>query len=46
MYLNVAVHYLRSKQATYVREVFRPVLKDVIESDDLNLEVDPVIVGA
>ncbi|EAU84770.2 IQ domain-containing protein-containing RasGAP [Coprinopsis cinerea okayama7 len=44
LYLNVAVHYLRSKQATFVREAFQGVLKEVINADDLDLEVDPSII--
>ena len=44
MYLDVVLHYLHSKQATYVQGVFQPILKDVIESEGLDLEVDPVYV--
>ncbi|PFH52708.1 hypothetical protein AMATHDRAFT_139198 [Amanita thiersii Skay4041] len=41
MYINIAVHYVRPKQVTYVREAFQNLIKEVIGSGDLDLEVDP-----
>ena len=41
MYINIAVHYVRPKQVTYVRETFQSLIKEVINSGDLDLEVDP-----
>lgn len=41
MYINIAFPYLRPKQATYARETLQAIIKDVIESDDLDLEVNP-----
>lgn len=41
MYMNIAVHYVRPKQMTYVRETFQSLIKEVINSADLDLEVDP-----
>jgi Ras GTPase-activating-like protein IQGAP2/3 len=39
-YISVAVHYIRPKQAAFVREALQTVIKDVIDADDLDLEVD------
>ncbi|RXW22076.1 hypothetical protein EST38_g3788 [Candolleomyces aberdarensis] len=39
-YINVAFACLRPKQATYARETLQAIIKDVIESDDLDLEVN------
>ncbi|KAL1755451.1 hypothetical protein FB107DRAFT_213621 [Schizophyllum commune] len=41
MYLSVAVQYVRPKHAVYIRDTFQGVVRDVVESDDLDLEVDP-----
>jgi len=41
MYINIAVHYIRPKQINYVRDAFQSLIKEVINSDDLDLEVDP-----
>lgn len=45
MYINIALHYVRSKQTVYVREVFQHVIQQLIAKDDLSLEVDPVVVS-
>jgi len=45
MYIHVAVHYIRPKQATHVREVLQPIVREVVSADDLDLEVDPVLVS-
>lgn len=42
MYTNIAFPYLRPKQATYARETFQVIIRDVIESEDLDLEVNPI----
>lgn len=41
MYINIAVHYIRPKQINYVRDAFQSLIKEVINSEDLDLEVDP-----
>ncbi|KAL1747468.1 hypothetical protein HDZ31DRAFT_31879 [Schizophyllum fasciatum] len=41
MYLSVAVQYVRPKHAVYIRDALQGVIRDVVESDDLDLEVDP-----
>jgi Ras GTPase-activating-like protein IQGAP2/3 len=43
-YIGVAVNYIRPKQATYVREALQTVVRDVINSDELDLEVDPSLI--
>lgn len=44
MYINVAVHYVRPKQVAYVRETLQAIIRDVIHSQELDLEIDPSIV--
>ena len=44
MYINVAVQYIRPKQSFYIRESLRRLILEIVESDDLDLEVDPSIV--
>jgi hypothetical protein len=44
MYINIAVHYVRPKQITYAREAFQGIIREVVDSDDLDLEVDPSVV--
>ncbi|TRM67597.1 hypothetical protein BD626DRAFT_395296 [Schizophyllum amplum] len=41
MYLSVAIQYVRPKHAVYIRDTLQAVVRDVVESDDLDLEVDP-----
>ncbi|KAK2466197.1 hypothetical protein APHAL10511_001839 [Amanita phalloides] len=41
MYINIAVHYVRPKQISFVREAFQSLIKEVINSVDLDLEIDP-----
>ncbi|KAJ3757022.1 ras GTPase-activating protein [Lentinula raphanica] len=44
MYINIAVHYVRPKQITYVRDTFQNLIRQIVEDDDLDFEVDPTIV--
>ncbi|TFK28757.1 IQ domain-containing protein-containing RasGAP [Coprinopsis marcescibilis] len=44
LYLNVAFSYLRPKQATYLREALQPLLKAAVETEGLNLEIDPCVI--
>ncbi|THH19788.1 hypothetical protein EW146_g1464 [Bondarzewia mesenterica] len=44
MYINIAVHYIRPKQTTHVREALQPIIREVINADDLDLEVDPTVI--
>jgi hypothetical protein len=41
MYINIAVHYVRPNQITYARDTLQAVIRDVVDSDDLDLEADP-----
>lgn len=41
IFINIAVHYIRPKQVSYVREAFQVIIREVINSDDLDLEADP-----
>ncbi|KAI0268208.1 hypothetical protein BC834DRAFT_821746 [Gloeopeniophorella convolvens] len=41
MYINIALHYIRPKQTTHLRETLQPLIREVIAADDLDLEVDP-----
>jgi Ras GTPase-activating-like protein IQGAP2/3 len=42
MYITIAVHYLRPKQITYIRDALQGIIREVINASDLDLEVDPV----
>ncbi len=44
MYINIAVHYLRQKQAVYVREAFQDAIQKLVDHPDLDLEADPCAV--
>ncbi|KAG7096970.1 hypothetical protein E1B28_004367 [Marasmius oreades] len=44
MYINVAVHYVRPKQISYVKDAFQAIILKVIETPELDLEVDPVAI--
>jgi Ras GTPase-activating-like protein IQGAP2/3 len=44
MYINIAVQYIRPKQAFYIRETLQKIILDIVASDDLDLEVDPTVV--
>jgi Ras GTPase-activating-like protein IQGAP2/3 len=44
MYINVAVHYIRPKQVAYVRETLQSIIREVVHSEDLDLEADPSLV--
>ncbi len=44
IYLNIAVHYIRPKQSTFAREAFQTIIREVIDSTDLDLEADPSLV--
>ncbi|KAI0677108.1 hypothetical protein C8Q78DRAFT_959803 [Trametes maxima] len=43
-FINVAVHYLRPKQTTYIRETLQGVIREVLNADDLDLETDPCVI--
>lgn len=45
MYLSIADHYLRPKRATFVRDAFQSILKEIINADELDLEVDPSVIN-
>ncbi|KAF8469444.1 hypothetical protein JB92DRAFT_3057212 [Gautieria morchelliformis] len=44
MYMAIAVHYVRPKQVSYVREALQAVIREVIDQEDLDLETDPVVI--
>lgn len=41
VYINIALHYIRPKQTVHIRETLQPLIRDVVATDDLDLEVDP-----
>ncbi|KAF4574634.1 hypothetical protein EYR36_005982 [Pleurotus pulmonarius] len=44
MYMNIAVHYVRRKQVIYVRDTLQGVIREVIDTEDLDLEADPSLI--
>ena len=44
LYINIALQYVRARQATYVRDTLQGIVRELIETDDLDLEADPSIV--
>lgn len=45
MYINIAVHYVRPKQITYAQDTFQALIRQIVEDDDLDFEVDPTVVS-
>jgi Ras GTPase-activating-like protein IQGAP2/3 len=45
IYINIAVHYIRPRQVTYVKDAYQSIIREVIDSADLDLEVDPSVVS-
>ena len=41
LYITVAVQYIRSRQVTYVKDALQGIIRELIETDDLDLEVSP-----
>ena len=41
VYINIAIHYIRPKQTVHIRETLQPLIRDVVTTEDLDLEVDP-----
>ena len=46
VYISIALHYIRPRQTVHIRETLQPLIRDVITTDDLDLEVDPKQVAA
>lgn len=46
MYIHIAVHYVRPRQVTYVRDALQGIIRELIDTDDLDLEADPSLVDA
>lgn len=44
IYINIAVHYIRPRQVTYVKDAYQSIIREVIDSADLDLEVDPSVI--
>ncbi|TFY81447.1 hypothetical protein EWM64_g2563 [Hericium alpestre] len=44
MYISIALHYMRPKQTTHVRETLQPIVREIVDSDDLDLEADPTLI--
>ena len=43
-FINIVVHHARPKQSAYVRETLETVVREVVDSDELDLEADPSVV--
>jgi len=41
LYITVAVQYIRSRQVIYVKDSLQGIIRELIETDDLDLEVSP-----
>jgi len=41
MYINVALRYVRPKQAVYVRDALQDLIREIVEDDQLDLETNP-----
>jgi len=44
IYLDITVHYLPTKPSTFARDTFQSIIREVIDSIDLDLETDPTLV--
>lgn len=44
MYIHIAVHYVRPRQVTYVRDALQGIIRELIDTDDLDLEADPSMI--
>lgn len=45
MFINVALHYIRQKQAAFIKDTLQEVIKHIVDADELDLETDPVVVS-
>jgi len=41
LYITVAVQYIRSRQVTYVKDALQGIIRELVETDDLDLEASP-----
>jgi len=46
VYISIALHYIRPKQTVHLRDTLQPLIRDVVSTEDLDLEVDPKQVSA
>ena len=44
MYMNIADRYVHPRQVPYVREAFQAIIREVVDAEDLDLEIDPIVV--
>jgi Ras GTPase-activating-like protein IQGAP2/3 len=44
MYMNIADRYVHPRQVPYVREAFQTIIREVVDAEDLDLEIDPTVV--
>lgn len=44
MYMEIALHYVRPRQITYIRETLGPIISELIHLTDLDLECDACVV--
>ena len=44
MYINIAVQYARPAQVIYARDTLQAAVREIVESEDLDLEIDPSLV--
>jgi Ras GTPase-activating-like protein IQGAP2/3 len=42
--MNIADRYVHPRQVPYVREAFQTIIREVIDTEDLDLEADPTVV--
>lgn len=39
--MNIAAHYVRPRQVTYIRDALQDTIREVLNADNLDLESDP-----
>ncbi|PPQ69874.1 hypothetical protein CVT24_003209 [Panaeolus cyanescens] len=44
MYMEIALHYVRPRQITYIRETLGPIMSELIHLTDLDLECDATVI--
>ncbi|KAI0030222.1 hypothetical protein K488DRAFT_54701 [Vararia minispora EC-137] len=44
VWINVALHYLRQKQSSHLKEALQPILRDILKEENLDMEVDPTVI--
>jgi Ras GTPase-activating-like protein IQGAP2/3 len=44
MYTSVALQYVKPKHNVYARDALQAIIREIIESNELDLEADPCLV--